>query len=56
VAELSVQVPVSLIKRAKDALFEVPPSSRNADIYSDLCALLDPSTIRDVTPPTEGTK
>jgi hypothetical protein len=40
IAEPTAQVPVSLIERAKNALLEVPPSSRNADIYGELHTLL----------------
>jgi len=44
VAEPTVQVPVSLIERAGNALLEVPPSSVNASIYSELHALLSQPT------------
>lgn len=43
-AEPTVQVPVSLIERAKDALLELPPSSRNADLYGELDAMRAQST------------
>lgn len=42
--EPTVPVPVSLIERAAKALLEVPPSSANASIYSDLSALLSQPT------------
>jgi len=44
VAEPTVQVPVSLLERAAKALLEVPPSSVNASIYSDLQDVLAPPT------------
>jgi hypothetical protein len=45
--EHTVQVPVLLIERAKNALLQVPPSSANADIYGDLSALLAPAPTAD---------
>ncbi|PZF11783.1 hypothetical protein [Curtobacterium sp. MCLR17_034] len=57
-AEPTVQVPVSLIERAMIALLEVPPSSRNADIYGDLSAILSQPTLSaepDRTPCTAET-
>lgn len=50
----TVPVPVSLVQPAKEALLEVPPSSRNADIYGELSALFpqpSPSAVPATTCP-----